>query len=68
MQWEATPLPLLKKKTPALLNMLVVVTDRKIYQPGQDAIIMIAAPSFSEQEMDIEVQIAGQKIYEANNN
>jgi hypothetical protein len=47
------------------LKLLTVITDRKIYQPGTEAGIFIVASDAPEQEVALEIKMAGQKVYEA---
>lgn len=47
------------------LALLTVVTDRKIYKPNTPAAIFAIAPHAANTTAQIEVQLAGQKVYEA---
>ncbi|HWP46726.1 MAG TPA: alpha-2-macroglobulin family protein [Candidatus Limnocylindrales bacterium] len=47
------------------LKLLTVVTDRKIYRTGSEAALFIVAPDMAEDEAAVEIQLAGQKVYEA---
>ncbi len=62
---QAWPLPDQPRLPPPILSLLTVVTDRKIYQPNTDATLFIVAPDAAGSEAALEIQIAGQKVYEA---
>jgi hypothetical protein len=43
-------------------NLTAVVTERKIYRPRDEAHIFVVAPGAAGQEVEMEVQLAGQQI------
>ncbi len=51
-----------KLPPPQLPNLTAVVTERKIYRPKEEAHIFIVAPDAPGQEVELEVQLAGQQI------
>jgi hypothetical protein len=57
------PLPDQSKLPLPSLNLLTVVTDRKIYKPGHEACVFIVAPDSASAH--VEIKLAGQKVYEA---
>jgi hypothetical protein len=59
------PLPDQPRLPHPTLNLLTVVTDRKIYQPSTDANLFVVAPDAAGGEAALEIQVAGQKVYEA---
>ncbi|MBN1889479.1 MAG: hypothetical protein JW850_15905 [Thermoflexales bacterium] len=59
------PLPDQPRLPHPALALLTAVTDRKIYKPGDDAVIFIVAPDAAGGEAAIEIQLGGQKMYEA---
>ncbi|MGB8644276.1 MAG: alpha-2-macroglobulin family protein [Anaerolineae bacterium] len=64
-QGERMPLPDLPRLATPRLHLLTVITDRKIYKPGQDALIYVIAPEAAGKEAALKVRLAGQKVYEA---
>lgn len=64
-EFRAWPLQDMPRLPNPSLRLLTVVTDRKIYQPGTDATLFIAAPDAAESEASLEVRLAGNKVYEA---
>jgi len=61
----AWPLPDQPKLAHPSLELLAVVTDRKIYQPDREATLFIVAPDAGGSQAALEIQFAGQKVYEA---
>ncbi len=59
------PLPDQPQLPAPSLKLLAAVTDRKVYRPSTDALLFIVAPDAAGREAAIEVQLAGQKVYEA---
>jgi hypothetical protein len=49
-------------ESPAGPNLTAVITERKIYRPREEAHIFIVAPDGAGQEVEMEVQLAGQQI------
>lgn len=43
-------------------NLTAVITERKIYRPKEEAHIFVVAPDAAGEEVEIEVQLAGQQI------
>ncbi|MGD8791732.1 MAG: hypothetical protein PVF47_04205, partial [Anaerolineae bacterium] len=43
-------------------DLTAVITDRKIYRPKEEAYIFVVAPDAADQQVEIEVQLAGQQI------
>jgi hypothetical protein len=62
---SAWPLPDQPQLPHPSLELLTVVTDRKIYQPDAEATLFIVAPDAGESAAALEIQFAGQKVYEA---
>jgi hypothetical protein len=50
--------------TPSL-NLMAVVSDRAIYNPGETAHIFIAAPGAAGREAELEVRRGGQAVYQS---
>jgi hypothetical protein len=63
-EWKPA-LPDLPRLTPPALRFLTLVTDRKIYRPGDDATLFIIAPDAAHAEVTVEIKLGGQKVYEA---
>jgi hypothetical protein len=61
-QWPLSDRPRL---APPNLQLLTVVTDRKIYKPATEATLFILAPDAAGENAAVEVNLAGQKVYEA---
>jgi hypothetical protein len=59
------PLPDCSQFPSPTLKLVTVVSDRKIYQPNNEATLFIVAPDAAGQEIDLAVQLAGQKVFEA---
>ncbi len=49
------------------LQLLTIVTDRQIYQPNTEATLFVVAPASraANTEANLEIKLAGQKVYEA---
>lgn len=60
-----TPLPNQYQLDSPALHLCAAVTDRKIYRPGEDVALFLVAPQHGGEEAAIEIQLAGNKIYEA---
>ncbi len=43
-------------------DLTAVITERKIYRPKEEALIFIVAPDAADQEVEMEVQLAGQQL------
>jgi hypothetical protein len=59
------PLPDHPQLPPPSLNLVTVVSDRKIYQPDTRASLFVVAPDAAESEAALEIQLAGHKVFEA---
>ena len=64
---EKTPGPELPVDLPRLSppqepNLTAVITERKIYRPREEVHIFVLAPDAPGQEVELEVQLAGQQI------
>ncbi len=64
-QGNLWPLPDQPQLPHPSLKLLTVVSDRKIYQPDTEASLFVAAPDSAGNEAVLEIQLAGQKVYEA---
>jgi hypothetical protein len=62
---QVAPLPDQPRLAPPSLQLLTVVTDRKIYKPGGEACVFIAAPDAANSIATLEIKLAGQKVFEA---
>jgi hypothetical protein len=62
---ERWPLPDAAKRAAPALKLLAVITDRKIYKPGDEAGIFVVAPDAPGGEAALEIKLSGQKVYEA---
>ena len=62
---NGNPVCLISRLTPPALRFLTLVTDRKIYRPGDDAALFIIAPDAANAEVAVEIKLGGQKVYEA---
>jgi hypothetical protein len=62
---DVMPLPDQSKLPMLTLDLLTVVTDRKIYKPNTEASIFVVAPDAAGDDASIEIKLAGQKVYEA---
>ncbi len=62
--WQP-PLADLPRLSPPALRFVTVVTDRKIYRPGDEATLFIAAPDAANEDAALEIKLGGQKVYEA---
>jgi len=71
---SVAPLPDQNKLPTPSLTLLTVVTDRKIYKPGNEACVFIVAPDAASVaptlkpnpgSARLEIKLAGQKVYEA---
>lgn len=58
------PLPDQPRLSGPTLSLFTLVTDRKIYKPDTPASIFIVAPAGGNREVNLEVQLGGQKVYE----
>ncbi len=45
------------------LDLATVVTDRKIYRPEDEVFIFVVAPNAADQQAELEVKLAGQRVY-----
>ncbi len=61
-QWPLSDQPRL---SPPSLQLLTVITDRKIYKPATEAAVFIVAPDAAQSNAALEIHLAGQKVYEA---
>jgi hypothetical protein len=59
------PLPDQPQLAHPSLDLLTVVADRKIYKPGDVASLFVVAPDAAGRDAALEIQLAGQKVYEA---
>lgn len=47
------------------LDLVTVVTDRKIYRPEDEVYIVAIGLNYADQEAELEVKLAGQRVYQA---
>ena len=67
-QSKIAPLPDQPRLALPSLQLLTVITDRKIYKPGDEACVFIVAPAMGRAANGIaalEIKLAGQMVYEA---
>jgi len=63
-QNKMAPLPDQPRLPYPALQLLTVITDRKIYKPGGEACVFIIAPDAAGSAVALEIKLAGQKVYE----
>ncbi len=64
-QSKIAPLPDQPRLPHPALQLLTVITDRKIFKPGDEACVFVIAPDAAGNVVALEVKLAGQKVYEA---
>jgi hypothetical protein len=62
---QVAPLPDQPQLAHPPLSLLTIVADRKIYKPGDAASVFVVAPDAAGRDAALEIQLAGQKVYEA---
>jgi hypothetical protein len=63
-QNRIAPLPDQPRLPLPSLQLITVITDRKIYKPGGEACVFIVAPDAARGSARLEIKLAGQKVYE----
>ena len=64
-QNKIAPLPDQPRLPFPSLKLLTVITDRKIYKPGDEACVFMVAPDAAGDVVALEIKLAGQQVYEA---